>query len=142
MNPITFRGKDEKDEWIYGCLIQTQIVASINVASIIDKSGNCHVVKPKTIGHCANVHEDDYDEEFKEVWHGDILSIKRDDIEIVCEVVYETCGFMIVSNQLDDGFEWIGEFMDCDGSYCWIPDSKLLGNKFDNPELLEVESNG
>lgn len=135
MNPITYRGKNEKDEWVYGCLIQTQ-----NIASIIDESGNWQVVNPKTVGHCTNVHEDDEDEEFKELWSGDIISVTRDGTEIVCEVVYETCGFMIVSNKLDDGFEWIGESMECDGRYCWLPSSKLLGDKFEHPHLLEVES--
>ena len=81
---------------------------------------------------------DDDEDEYCEIFCGSIAEMVYEGRNIICEVKFETPGFMIVSNELDDGYIWLSELIENDGPHCWLPDSKVIGNIYENPELLEA----
>lgn len=84
----------------------------------------------------TGVHDDT--EEENEIYRGDIITFTYEDEETIGKVEYEAGSFIIVSNELPDGYVYFYELVDIDRDYWWIPTSKALGNVYENPELLEV----
>jgi hypothetical protein len=130
MRQIKFRGKSwENDTWLYGDLIQAidherkAIVPQI--FGYFDYSD--YEINTKTVGQFAGL----YDYEGKEIWEGDIMN----DTIRTYEVVWHDGMFMFQFwNETTQRYLLTG--ID-------LRNSKVIGNKFDNPELLssEPESN-
>lgn len=78
------------------------------------------------------------DAEDNKLCAGDIIEFSYEASRIRAQVQQEGPGWLLASNDLDDGYIWISETCESlDGIFC-IPGSKLLGNIYSNPELLEV----
>lgn len=130
MREIKFRGKSGvTGEWLYGDLIRTvngdfAIIPPFN-------GGGCRAVeyevKEETIGQFAGLH-DMYGED---IYEGDILRLKKED----CLVVV---GFNDAKGLFGIRFSFeyrIGEKPL--GWWLTNHDFELVGNRFDNPELLK-----
>ncbi|NGP60000.1 hypothetical protein FLT15_17815 [Paenibacillus thiaminolyticus] len=75
--------------------------------------------------------------EDKEIFEHDILEVEYEGEKVVCEVMYEAGGTLLASDHFEDGYIWASELVECEGRYCWIGGSKVLGNKYQHPHLLK-----
>lgn len=72
------------------------------------------------------------------LFDGDIIVFPYEASHIKAQVQREGPGWLLASHALDDGYIWISDVVESlDGTF-YIPGSKLLGNIYSNPELLEV----
>ena len=128
MRKILFRGKCicddkrngyKKGEWIYGSLF---IQPTTNKVFIFDRVTDDRVsVDPETVGQCTGIK--DYSDKYK-AYEGDIVQDLDDGTLGIVYWDEEEAGFKI-------SFEhWIVEIED-------ISYYQVIGNKWDNPELIE-----
>ncbi|GAB6990875.1 YopX family protein [Paenibacillus pini] len=82
---------------------------------------------------------DDTDEQ-AELYDGDIAEVEYEGQKHICKVQYCGSGYMFVADSLPDGYLWFSEFIEFDRKYCWAEGTKKLGNIYEHPHLLEVES--
>lgn len=81
----------------------------------------------------TNVHDD---EEDNEIYSGHIVELEYEGELINCDVRAEGPGFMFVSDKIPDGYIWMSELMESDRDHFWIRNCKIIGNIYENPELL------
>ena len=124
MREILFRGKRlDNGEWVYGNLVRyANGDAEIWEIFNPDIYTDCRdwVIIPETVGQYTGLK----DKNNKKIFAGDVLY--DDHWEVYGIVVFDDGGFRVnICNLSEDLFE----FTDC----------PIAGNKWDNPELLEVE---
>lgn len=81
---------------------------------------------------------DDHDDQ-NEIFDQDILEVKYEGETIICKVQYESGGYLLASDEFDDGFIWASEIVQNDRNYFWIDDSKVIGNYFEHRELMNTD---
>jgi hypothetical protein len=133
---IKFRGRRIcNGEWVYGWLYSIVPYGNPHERGFMIKEdiGDDYEVDPESVGQYSGVNDDDKDEE---LFSGDIIQVGYDGETIVCEVMREGPGFLLASGEFDDGYIWISEIVESlDGKF-YIPDSELLGNRWEHPHLL------
>lgn len=145
MREIRFRGKNIKTkEWVYGHLfffgdgryfitpkgVKVEGDTGEEPSEFILRGVQCFEVEPKTVGQYTNQenHED------KEIYEGDYVSKEMDngfdygEFEGVVELID---GKWVINNRVNHYEELFTE----------IEQIEILGNIYDNSELLEVEEN-
>lgn len=138
MREIKFRGKTESNQFIFGDLIQYENGDTAIFFKKITRYGyeatqisNRTKVDKETIGQFTGLH----DKNGNEIYEGDIVQMNIERGDILCVVTWN----------LEVG-EWDLNLVGCmiEGVRplgLWLRDSscviKVIGNKFDNPELLE-----
>lgn len=85
----------------------------------------------------TGIHDDTEDE--IEICDGDIVEFVYKDKTYIGEVKFEAGAFILACNDLPDSYITMLDIIECDRDYWWI-DGKVLGNVFENPELLETEA--
>lgn len=139
MREIKFRGRRPNGQWMYGALIPAEL-SWWGVPSIADKNFR-YEVDPETIGQFTGYKDADG----KEIYEGDILEtpdIIGDEVirmivkygehsKMQCRI-HEEVGFYIefVNNNWNDMFRH---------DFLYWQGSKVVGNIYDNPELLKGE---
>jgi uncharacterized phage protein (TIGR01671 family) len=78
---------------------------------------------------------DNSDEE-TEIYSGHIVSYLFEGETIYCEVKYEAGGYLLASEEFEDGYIWITELTENDGDYFWTPECQVVGNIYLNSNLL------
>lgn len=134
MREILFRGKrKDNSEWVYG-----------NYA-VTDNNGKQHFifqnkafefdVVPETVGQYTGITDDNG----KKIFEGDILGITNDDPDYdYITKVYLDCDTLCVDVQGQDyDYTSIGFAIEIWNDEC--DQVEVIGNIYDNPELLEVE---
>lgn len=148
MIEILFRGKSKsinKGEWIYGSFVED---TDLNACCIRDKSLVYELVDRETVGQYTGL----TDKNGKKIFEGDILKIissvqgeiigytrafkseKRED----CAVVlwdYKTGGYKLKVYHKGK-YKRIAKFAI---GHLFVYKAEVIGNIYDNPELLEVE---
>lgn len=129
MREIKFRGKSvETDEWVYGSLVQEDGKAWIVGGISIEDAGGVfdfyatewYEVIQETVGQYTGLKDMDREE----IFEGAIGWDERG--EVHGKVVFDEGGFLFEwENMSDDLFECCGDIL-------------IVGNIYDNPELLEV----
>lgn len=141
---ILFRGKRlDNGEWVYGDLLRKldymgNIITKIAVSSGYD--GYCvYDVGHKTVcQYTGRYCYSDKDDDLHKIFEGDIFDVTTfdhngHDYHHICKVEWVDGGFALVSEK-EDFFMWIGEVEDTESDFL------LLGNIFDNPDLLTTSS--
>jgi hypothetical protein len=136
MRDTKYRGiRIDNKEWVYGYLIGKNVI----VGEIVEWDSEYfntefwRKVDPETVGQFSGVSDGDTDEE---LFSGDIIQVCYEGETITCEVLREGPGYLLSSNEFDDGYIWISEIVETlDGKF-YIPDSELLGNRWEHPHLL------
>ena len=140
MREILFRGKTNKGEWVKGCLISVEGYCCIlqdeetadpdeypylcNNTGCID--GYATPVIPETVGQYTGL----TDKNGKKIFEGDIVMYYEKKGIVTANVSNCGCCHSVY------GFS----VCDCDGrpeSLILIEDSEVIGNIYDNPELLK-----
>ncbi len=142
MREIEFRGKrKDNGEWVYGYLIVDEISDkyyifskgnSCNETDRIGEEGLLHIltfeVIPETVGQYTRLK----DKKGKKIFEGDIVK----DQYCIYEVVYDGNGYYIqVVKLLKECGTAKGLLYDLSD----YKDLEIIGNIYDNPELLEEE---
>ncbi len=125
MRDIKFRGKiknSKVNKWVYGYLVDECHINEKNQLGYTP-------IRKETIGQYAGLK----DKNGKEIYEEDIIKIKHkfDNTEYICEIIY-----------IDGAFRTkkfiFGSYYDC--LYYWYANDceiEVIGNIYDNPELLE-----
>ena len=132
MREILFRGKRiDNGEWETGSLVYARMGTSEEQASIADKMTAYHTpVIPETVGQYTGL----TDKNEKKIFEGDIVSGHLDDLfpdeESRYEIAWKDYGWHLTSpdGTLDTAEQnWVNQHFE------------VIGNIYDNPELMEVE---
>ena len=121
MREIKFRGKMPSGVWVYGSFWDHAVYPDI-----IDEYSNHRLVYRDTVGQFTGLK----DCEGREIYEGDVVRHEN----CICLVVYNSTRFASFALRKDGwAFDhYFGEAFDA--SEC-----QVIGNVYDNPELLEVE---
>lgn len=127
-NRYLFRGKrKDNGEWVFGDLVHSVYKIGDTCVGQYGNEVGMHEVDPETVCQCTGIK----DKNGKLIWENDIVNCLTE----------ECCGY-IGWNESEAGFyfnvlledgsfeeEHIYDYQDC---------IEVIGNTFDNPELLEV----
>lgn len=137
MRDIKFRGKRKDDkEWVYGDLVTMRKNRSFihpkankfkHEASLSKGNMVLHEVIPETVGQYVEI--DDY--ERYEIYEGDVLR-GTDTVNMVVVMTNGHCN-VLYKDHLNKN-----DIKNLEQSDIYIDEIFIIGNKFDNPELLEV----
>lgn len=141
MREIKFRGKRiDNGEWVYGSLIQCDITGKRYIlpmgsdANESDKVGHegCLMlftfeVIPETVGQFTGLK----DKNGKEIYEGDICNCREYECFGKVEWNNEEAGFYFCVVMEGGGFEE-------EHLYDYVDELEVIGNIYENPELLEV----
>ena len=139
MRQILFRGKSKsinKGRWIYGSFVED---TDLNTCCIRDRSLVYELVDRETVGQYTCL----TDKNGKMIFEGDIIRAITLDTGTECLAVVCFGNFIDENN----GDEYIGFFIEFDGIKTTITQLameecknriEVIGNIYDNPELLEV----
>lgn len=123
MRTIKFRGKTINGEWVYGDLVQRPPIALIFPLDAPDSQDN-YIVDLKTVGQFTGL----TDKNGVEIYEGDIVKV---DIftKNYCIVFGE-------SEKWGASFQYKSDFSIYYLTVSFTRDCLVIGNIFDNPELL------
>ena len=120
--------------WAVGYLIGSDEKAEILGCSGIEQPGitNRYRIDHRTIGQCFGLR----DKNKKLVWEGDICKFNYLNRKYVGKIVYnpKTCAFAMWNNIIVGSY---GEMATNTRLLCHIENIEIIGNIFDNPELLD-----
>ena len=118
MRPIKFRGKGKKDgKWYFGNLYDRDIYGRTHICTI---NRGCFNIDPNTVGQFTGL----YDKNGEEIYEGDIYRYNNPDS--INEVSYCMGGGFV-------GFDLTPAIH----SENRLLDVEVIGNIYDNPELLK-----
>ena len=132
MKDIKFRGfKKAVSEWVYGYFyIHQRGGNTLDVYNIISiEDGNTYSVRPETVGQYIGLK----DKNKKEIYKGDILKNPHRTGVVIWKESMSAFIMNPLSGECD--CEMYGFDIMPEGNI--LKDTEVIGNKFDNPELLK-----
>lgn len=134
MNNYKFRGKTADGKWAYGNIIEygkeCHIFETENAEKDKNPLAHMPLVRPETVGQWTGLK----DKNGKEIYEGDIIK-KRTSISLVSnDFFYDACDFLYKGFFLEKIKSAYGYCLEFDKTN---PEYEIIGNKIDNPELLE-----
>lgn len=147
MREIKFRGKHlDNGEWVNGFVLFSQDKSEAVIAKLTATESVCENVTPDTVGQFTGLH----DKNGKEIYEGDIVLNKEIGgygMEYVGVVRYyeEDCRFGIdttATHKVSKRILFSVGARSINDGYCTITytnEYKILGNIYDNRELLKTE---
>lgn len=134
MREILFRGKRLADgKWIYGYYFEQEMhdgLRSYIRTSQTDRFGSDFSVDPDTVGEYTGLQ----DMNGKKIFEGDIVKCNNKVEEYIGIVDWDNCNpSMCIRYKSEKGFDRV----EYDFIICGNMTLELLGNRWDNPELLK-----
>ena len=130
MREILFRGKwKNSGEWVYGNLFnpdKADTPTQICIGTYIART--CYEIDPETVGQYTGLH----DKNGRKIFEGDIVRCYYSDISPFTDEIEPYEKEVLIDDILRS--EVIG-WIDC------ADELEIIGNIYDNPELLEVKQN-
>ena len=138
MRQIKFRGKSLRDgEWFYGNLFDRDTKGNTHITTL---ERGCLVIDPETVGQFTGL----TDEFNREVYEGDIIMLDGSPEMGVRVVVFYEESFNIATRKEYDYLQqgahpYLNDYahMDCLNTWSNSGLVRVVGNIYDNPELLE-----
>lgn len=131
MRQIKFCGKRiDNGEWVYGDLLHM----NDGTFRIAEKTLEFTVV-PESVGQFTEVHDDVGD---NELYEGYVIKMYYGGEEIVGSIEYCGGGFILASDDFEDGFKLISELTENDGRFFWIPTAVIIGNMTDDKDRFII----
>lgn len=137
MREILFRAKSMFNDkaWVYGNFVKTNYDGLQDV--IYDEDGWAYEVIPETVGQYTGL----TDMNGKKIFEGDICEVtmfnyEDEDIQIVGKVCFKYSSFIFQGFKHPDDEVLFSSVCDFDA------DVEVIGNIYDNPELIGGEANG
>lgn len=131
MREILFRGKRENnDEWVEGFFVENHFsVSEYRECLIRDLEGTMYKVIPETVGQYTGLK----DRNNVKAFEGDIVACSQSGSYGISVIVYDNSAFYVMplNGNILERTLWDYWYND------W--DIEVIGNVFDNPELLEVK---
>ena len=128
MREILFRGKDKRSgKWYFGYYHVTHGTPAIFKETEIDPREDYAFVDPSTVGQYTGL----TDKNGRKIFEGDIVEGNSEYFTYTHpygKVVYDGGQYLI-------SFDDVLEDIECLGA--WANDVEIIGNIYDNPELLE-----
>ena len=118
--------KTDSEEWVVGSLISMPH-GGYMIDRVADSRRFRVMINPSTICQCTGLK----DKNGKLIWENDIVKVKYSDgFEEITEVKYSKNGYSPYLNEYE-----------CEGCCCRceVAEIEIIGNIFDNKELLESE---
>ena len=127
MRPIKFRGKDRRTgKWYYGNLYVKDIYGRTHICT---PERGCFDIDPETVGQFTGL----YDCDCKEIFEGDVIGCHNPRIKHLIFYNEKQGRFMAALNgDIENDFVGVCGLDDSR----WTGSKKVIGNVFDNPELL------
>ena len=118
--------------WVYGYLVDRDYINSPELEGEL-------FIDENTVGQYTGLKDNsdcllDTDKE-KEVYEDDIVTVSNDKITVTGIIKYDLGSFIIVTNDISDGWTPLINFVEFDGVYQWI-NGVVIGNIHDNKDLL------
>lgn len=146
MREIKFRGKRlENGEWVYGDLVQIEgsyiYDYDIGDNGVEQKPILSQIkwnVNPKTVGQYTGLK----DSNGREIYEGDIVIVGPKEIALdkwtkPSPVIYQAGGYLVSHS---DENTWLCAYAgDTQENFPYLFTCEVIGNIYDNPELLEVK---
>ena len=142
MREILFRGKrTDNGEWVYGYYTKARYYLNEKEMHVIfapdgEAFPRCEFseyeeVDPETVCQFTGI----YDKNGRKIFEGDIVNFYNGDGEFSpYEVRWQDSAFLVLMNGKPNLFDVLDDFF---SRRC-----EIIGNIYDNPELLEVKQNG
>lgn len=138
MRQIKFRGKSLRDgEWFYGNLFDRDTKGNTHITTL---ERGCLVIDPETVGQFTGL----TDEFNREVYEGDIIMLDGSPEMSARVVVFYEESFNIATRKEYDYLQqgahpYLNDYahMDCLNTWSNSGLVRVVGNIYDNPELLE-----
>lgn len=132
MRDIKFRGKKPKGEWVYGDLLRNRgetFIAPDGIANPLATAEDFRV-EPAIVGQFTGLH----DKNGRDIYEGDIFEVISSDGKPIRHVVRysDYYGGYIQARGIDECGLLNQRYISECGKY-------VIGNIFDNPELLKTE---
>lgn len=133
---IKFRGKRNNGKWAYGSLVYSENIQPaiyFEVGKGAARSFDWCYVDPDTVGQFTGMR----DKNEVKIFEGDIVRVcdeDEDDIDIGVVKYIEAYGKYVVVYSQESG-NWF-DFEDTDGGFMAADCSEVIGNIYDNPDLL------
>nr|DAZ62840.1 MAG TPA: YopX protein [Caudoviricetes sp.] len=134
---IKFRGKMlDSDDFVYGYYIHSELPNEIFEHKIYCADVNRLIdVKEETVGQYTGLH----DKNGKEIYEEDVVKITNKNSKVIpikpliAQIVWseEYLAYILITTSVKDAFENLGDYIDYD--------IEVIGNIYDNPELLGGE---
>ena len=129
---IKFRGiRSDTKQWVCGGLDDT---------TIFDHSSVCHSayeVEYETIGQFTGINDESISE--KEIYENDIVKFVYNNEKYVGVVKFQAGMFILVNNKLPDSYIPMNSIINNDRNFWWV-DGRVIGNIFENSDLLKEDS--
>ena len=120
MREIEFRAKNINNKWRYGYLERQDL--------LYDENYDCSSsIQIETLGQYTGL----TDKNGTKIFEGDIVIADFDYKKEPMEVIYYKCGFKLKSRNCKEVYDY--------SIHDETPELEVIGNIYDNPELLEVE---
>lgn len=133
MNNYKFRGKTADGKWVYGYLLGKDKILPCEIALNSDAIFDLvEFVKPETVGQWTGL----LDKNGDEIYEGDIIKHRTAISLVVNDFFYDACDFLYKGfflEKIKSSYGYCLEFNKTN------PEYEIIGNKFNNPELLEVK---
>lgn len=135
---IKFRGKSSLkgfNPWVYGYLYVDDNEQAFIFSSVDDNVINQCPVFEETVGQLTGLQ----DKNGKDIYEGDILSYENEYGRKHIHRVYREKGGLVINSHSEDVNKEVINFYEATADMQtskWIEQCEIIGNVFDNPELL------
>lgn len=141
MREIKFRGKSvDTGEWIYGDLVHNALTSKTMTVPVAIKPDNCYPIE--VISESVGQYTESHSKDGKEIYEGDVVNgyswkesyARRTKKVAIGWVNFSPdCGWYFCTNSLDGSY---GSLPKGCRIFPNLEDCEVIGNIFDNPELI------